>query len=62
MKLVKLQNLVAKCCKIQKIWPCEICKFSVYLYYVGNCYHFRLKNIMETISARNINIMLVMLL
>jgi hypothetical protein len=27
LKLVKLQSLVGKCCKIRKIYPCEINKF-----------------------------------
>ena len=27
LKLVKLQSLVAKCCKRQKIQACKICKF-----------------------------------
>ena len=30
VKLVKLQSLVAKCCKMQKIQPC---KFCILLYY-----------------------------
>jgi hypothetical protein len=34
MKLVKLQNLVAKCCKAWKIYPCKVCKFCICLYYV----------------------------
>ena len=27
LKLVKLQSLVAKCCKIRKVYACEVCKF-----------------------------------
>jgi hypothetical protein len=45
MKLVKLQNLVAKCCKMQKIY--SLGKFAYFQYVCitcGNCYHFRLKN------------------
>ena len=34
LKSVKLQNLVTKCCKIQKIQPYEVCIFSVCLYCV----------------------------
>ena len=30
LKLAKLQNLVAKCCKMRKIQPCKICKFCMY--------------------------------
>jgi hypothetical protein len=40
MKLVKLQNLVVKCCK-------SLAKFAYFQYICimcGNCYHFRLKN------------------
>ena len=33
LKLVKLRNLVAKCCKTWKIWLWEICRFCMYLYY-----------------------------
>ena len=29
-KLVKLQSLVAKCCKMRKIYPCEVCKFCIF--------------------------------
>ena len=36
-KVVKFQNLVVKYCKILKIQPCEVCKFS---YCCRNCYHF----------------------
>ena len=32
-KLVKLQSLVAKCCKMRKIYPCEVCKFCIFWYY-----------------------------
>ena len=32
-KLVKLQSLVVNCCKMRKIWPCEIHKFCIYLHY-----------------------------
>ena len=33
-KLIKLQSLVAKCCKMKKILkqPCEVCKFCILLY------------------------------
>ncbi len=34
LKLVKLQSLVAKCCKIRKIQPCKFREFSILLYYV----------------------------
>ena len=34
LKLVKLQSLVAKCCKMRKISPCKVCKFCTLLYYV----------------------------
>ena len=27
LKLVKLQSLVAKFCKMRKIWPCKVCDF-----------------------------------
>jgi hypothetical protein len=40
LKLVKLQSLVAKCCKMRKIWPCKVHKFCTAC---GNCYHFRPK-------------------
>ena len=33
LKLVKLQSLVAKCCKMQKIQTYKICKFCVLLHY-----------------------------
>ena len=33
LKLVKLQSLVAKCCKMQKIQVCKIRKFCILLYY-----------------------------
>jgi hypothetical protein len=32
LKLVKLQSLVAKCCKMRKIKPSKICKFCILLY------------------------------
>ena len=32
-KLIKLPSLVAKCCKIRKIYACEVCKFCTLLYY-----------------------------
>ena len=33
LKLVKLPNLVAKCCKVRKIYACEVCKFFTSLHY-----------------------------
>ena len=33
LKLVKLPSLGAKCCKIRKIYACEVCKFRIFLYY-----------------------------
>ena len=33
-KLVKLPSSEAKCCKIRKIYACEVCKFFTLLYYV----------------------------
>jgi hypothetical protein len=33
LKLVKLQSLTAKCCKMRQIQPCEICTFCINLYY-----------------------------
>ena len=33
LKLVKLQSLVAKCCKMRKIYPCKVCEFCILLYY-----------------------------
>ena len=36
LKLVKLPSLVAKCCKIRKIYACEVCKFCILLY---DAYH-----------------------
>ncbi len=43
LKVVKFLNLVAKCCKIQKIQPCEVRKFFIFLYYVWKLplLHFR---------------------
>ena len=41
LKLDKIQNLVAKCCKIRKI--CGFAKFADFVYICitcGNCYHF----------------------
>ena len=35
-KLEKLQSLVAKCCKIRKIWPCEVGKFVYICIRCGN--------------------------
>ena len=32
-KLVTLPRLMAKCCKIRKIYACEVCKFCTLLYY-----------------------------
>ena len=34
LKLAKLQNLVAKRCKMRKLQPCKICKFCIFWYYV----------------------------
>ena len=39
-KVVKFHNLVAKCCKIPEMSPCEVRKFSMFLCYVWKCYHF----------------------
>ena len=36
LKSVKLPRLVAKCCKMQKIWGCKICKFCIILYHARN--------------------------
>jgi hypothetical protein len=45
MKLVKLPNLVAKCCKIRKnIALRSLHIFSIFVYYVRKLLHFRLKN------------------
>ena len=33
LKLVELQSLVAKCCKMKKIEPCKVCEFCILLYY-----------------------------
>ena len=33
LKLVKLQCLVAKRCKMWKMYACEDCKFCIFLYY-----------------------------
>ena len=35
-KLEKLQSLVAKCCKIRKIYPCEVGKFVYISITYGN--------------------------
>ena len=40
MKWVKLWSFLAKCGKVRKISPCEVCKFHIILYYVQICYHF----------------------
>ena len=48
LRLVELQScLVAKCCKMRKICPLEVCKFGIYLYYAKKKLPF---------SARNTNI------
>jgi hypothetical protein len=44
MKLVKLQNLVAKCCKNRKYSLAKFANFQYIWITCGNCYHFRLKN------------------
>jgi hypothetical protein len=33
LKLVKLQSLIAKCCKMRKILPCKVRKFCIILYW-----------------------------
>ena len=33
LKLVKLQSLVTKRCKMWKMYACEDCKFCIFLYY-----------------------------
>ena len=52
MKLVKLQNLVAKCCKVWKIQPCKVCKFCICLYYVWKLLPFSAQK-WPAISAHN---------
>ena len=37
--MVKLPSLAAKCCKMRKIWPYEICKFCINLYYARENAH-----------------------
>jgi hypothetical protein len=44
MKLVKLQNLVAKCCKLGKYSLAKFANFVNVCITCGNCYRFRLKN------------------
>ena len=39
-KVVKFQNLMEKCCKVRKIFPCEVREFSHYCVTCRSCYHF----------------------
>jgi hypothetical protein len=34
LRAVRLQSLVAKYCKVKKIWPCEFSNFCILLYYI----------------------------
>ena len=49
MKLVKLQSLVAKCCKMWKIYPCKVCEFCI-MYVLGA----QIVTFLGSISARDI--------
>ena len=44
MKLVKLQNLVAKCLKLRKYSLAKLQILYMFVITCGNCYHFRLKS------------------